>query len=135
MARTTVSQPTSKPRPSSSDKENEINAPGREARNRRVSSKIAEQMAQAAEDEARKKDVLARRALRQKKSQIRQDKAAGITQDANASDLEPLEDSAITSRRVPTKISLATTKRALEAVAAAGMLMQRPSKVPPAPTQ
>ncbi|KAG6810013.1 hypothetical protein H0H92_013699 [Tricholoma furcatifolium] len=115
MACTTISQPTSKPHPSSSNKENGgvslmayicsglesdatiVTTPGREVRNHRVSSKIAEQ-----------------------------NKAVGITQDANASDLEPLEDTAI---------SLATTKRAIEAVAAAGMLVQRASKVPLAPTQ
>ncbi|KAG6839373.1 hypothetical protein C0991_003197 [Blastosporella zonata] len=121
------------------NKENEAVQP-RESRMRHVSRKVAEQMEEAAAAAAQKEAKLARRAIREKKVKIRKDKAAGITQDADASDLEPVKDTEIMTRRVATKITKDVTKRALQAVATAQafsspVAVRRDGKVPPAPGQ
>ncbi|KAG6904232.1 hypothetical protein DXG01_011598, partial [Tephrocybe rancida] len=102
---------------------------------------------------ARKKEADARHVTQAKKSQLKQDKAVGITQDPDASDLDEHADTVFTAQSVLTKpaqratsaaraVTKAITKPAQRALSVAQSVVsltptpvKRSSKVPPAPTQ
>ncbi|KAG6906092.1 hypothetical protein DXG01_015961 [Tephrocybe rancida] len=95
---------------------------------------------------ARKQEAAACHEVQAKKTQVQQDKAAGITQDSDNSDLEERPDTMFTSCKVlakPAQHVLKATARAIakppqQAISMAARAftpMKRTSKVPPAPAQ
>ncbi|KAG6818720.1 hypothetical protein H0H93_002504 [Arthromyces matolae] len=117
------------------EKENQPVVPQRGARERRVSAKVAEQLQERAEAEARRNELTSRREARLRKSQVKRDKAAGITQDANDTDLQENPDTVFTSRKVTSKPAerAASRPNATFASAPTPTPIKRSSKVPSAP--
>ncbi|KAG6816646.1 hypothetical protein H0H93_007856, partial [Arthromyces matolae] len=113
----------------------------RKSRERRASAKIIEQQQEEADAAARKLELTLRREARVRKSQLKRDKAAGITQDPNNEDLEEHFDTVFTSTKVASKPAQRTITAALRAVAAVSAPVHMPtpvkrsSKVPSAPSK
>ncbi|KAG5633397.1 hypothetical protein H0H81_008098 [Sphagnurus paluster] len=66
-----------------------------QTRERRPTEKVAQQIRDKEDATAAKAATAARRAARAKKAQHKHDKEAGITQDADTSDLEEQPDTAV----------------------------------------
>ncbi|KAF5377940.1 hypothetical protein D9615_006758 [Tricholomella constricta] len=124
---------TANPANDTSNKENYAMAHRRETRDRRLTEKVAQQIRDEEVAAAKKASLAARRVARAKKVQYKLDKASGITQDVDNSDLEERHDTVFTSRTVPSKPA-GVSGRSQAVVATATPAIKCHGKVPPPPS-